>query len=179
MVTRNKAATELKGFVQRTRHLLTGLLIRAHVLYAGQQLVQALPEEHLGLWTLRRGAAAAVRPQARTVCEWVHVWEKNPTLLMFGAVFSCCVFFPSDHRSGVLAEWGHVMCSSLKIKMKVSPNWSDLYGCSSCSSGCQVQNGWKTAERGLWQSSLCSSWQNEQQGCGVLSGMWARVRFGL
>lgn len=48
-VSGNKASTELKGFVQRARHLLAGLLIRAHVLYAGQQLVQALPEEHLGL----------------------------------------------------------------------------------------------------------------------------------
>lgn len=87
-VSGDKASTELKGFIQRAWHLLAGLLIRAHVLYAGQQLVQALPEEHLGPWALRRGAAAAVRPQPWTVCDGVHVKD---FFLKCSSDVWCCV----------------------------------------------------------------------------------------
>lgn len=43
-----EAAAELEGFVQRAAHLLAGLVVRAHVLDAGHQLVEPLTQEHLG-----------------------------------------------------------------------------------------------------------------------------------
>ena len=56
----NEATTELEGLIQRAGHLLAGFVVRAHVFYAGQQLVEALPQEHLGPGTLGRRAARAV-----------------------------------------------------------------------------------------------------------------------
>lgn len=43
-----EAAAELEGFVQRAAHFLAGLVVRAHVLDAGHQLVEPLTQEHLG-----------------------------------------------------------------------------------------------------------------------------------
>lgn len=56
----NEVSTELKCLVQRAGHLLTGLIVRAHVLYAGQQLGQTLAQEHLGPRPLGRRTAHAV-----------------------------------------------------------------------------------------------------------------------
>lgn len=41
------------------------------------------------------------------------------------------------------------------------------------------ENRLKTAGGRLLQRSLSCDRLSERQGCGVLSGMWARVRFGL
>lgn len=70
----NETPTEVKRFVQCARHFFAGFVVRAQVLYAGQQLGQTLAEEHLRPRALRRWAAHAVWAHAWTVCQGVHLW---------------------------------------------------------------------------------------------------------
>lgn len=70
----NETPAEVKRFVQRAGNFFAGFIVRAQVLYAGQQLGQTLAEEHLGPRALRRWAAHAVRAHAWTVCQGVHLW---------------------------------------------------------------------------------------------------------
>lgn len=89
----NKASAELKGFVQRAWHFLAGLVVRAHVLDAGHQLVEPLPQEHLGPWALRRWAARAVRAHPRALREQVHLWKEALPKS------SCVVYPPGSGRT--------------------------------------------------------------------------------
>lgn len=76
-VCRNESATEVKRFIQCAGHFFTGFIIRAHVVYAGQQLRQTLAKEDPGPRAHRRWAAHAIWAHAWIICQEVHLWKKK------------------------------------------------------------------------------------------------------